>query len=520
MSIHHLTSPMLCTLLFACAPFAVAQPAPQPAADSPEAAARVHLEAWYAGKDEPPWQQALADLKSDDEGTAIRASRYLLALLNQATKDERSGKAPWQATPFWGGGAENPAVKLRGWVAAAFREGDVPQRAVSVLAWLLKEETQPRAVASAGAAVARLKSPEADALLVEMIRQPHPNEKVLAGALGQVAPRALVVQDADLSPLTNHHRKAIREAARTAWTDTGRGDLPPFDPAMAMESPAIRAVLEAVGQLLVDVPPPDAKFVTVKMDGGNRQMQGWVLASDDTTLTLLTHAGRHRELATATCSVSEQPVADVVKMVVALRAAGDPEYELSEKGGLTGQFEGGCSLFEILLAWWLDSTGRKSDAAAILMPALDQLWQDDHMAQIAAQRLGMICGQRMLVEFVGNRDYPTALKLAEEVVRRYPDTQYARHATGLQRQLPRRMEDFDTFTLPTPEQWAALRKDMDRPAQIDYLCQHLRLINAYQWGQPGGVNIEVGQYAEPQGLSENAAWGGRAKGTVVRGATR
>ena len=75
--------------------------------------------------------------------------------------------------------------------------------------------------------------------------------------------------------------------------------------------------------------------------------------------------------------------------VAALRAAGDPEFELSEAGGLTGQFQGrGVKLYEILLGHWLYANEQYELAAQVLLPALDTLHTDAHLVDTARDHLG------------------------------------------------------------------------------------------------------------------------------------
>jgi hypothetical protein len=130
--------------------------------------------------------------------------------------------------------------------------------------------------------------------------------------------------------------------------------------------------------------------------------------------------------------------------------------------------------------------------------------------------VGELVGQKMLVAFVGDRDYPAAVKHAKQINELYPGTRFHDYAKGLAEQLPKRMDDFTKLKLPTPAEWAELKKKLTRDQQIDYLCERMRLLNCFQMGQPGGYDPGERQYAEPRGLSENAAWGGgRAVKTEV-----
>jgi hypothetical protein len=130
-------------------------------------------------------------------------------------------------------------------------------------------------------------------------------------------------------------------------------------------------------------------------------------------------------------------------------------------------------------------------------------------------QVGELEGHKMLIAFVGDRDYPAALRHARRINDLYPDTRFHRYAKDLTDQLPKRSGDFTALKLPTPAAWAALKKTLTRGQQIDYLCERMRLLNCFQMCQPGGYDPGESQYAEPRGLSEDAAWGGRGGTTEV-----
>src|SRR5262249_5124491 len=190
--------------------------------------------------------------------------------------------------------------------------------------------------------------------------------------------------------------------------------------------------------------------------------------------------------------------------------------DLSRRGPLTGQFEGrGATMYEAVLGAWLYRAGRNSEAARILLPALDSHYADGQLTEMVRHRLGDLAGYRMLVAFAGDRDYATALTQARLIDRLYPDTRFHRYAKGLADQFPRRMDDFTKFKLPAPGEWADLKKTLTREQQIDFLCTRLRLLNCFQMGQPGGYYPEAKQYAEPCGIGDDASWGQRKGKTEV-----
>jgi hypothetical protein len=122
-------------------------------------------------------------------------------------------------------------------------------------------------------------------------------------------------------------------------------------------------------------------------------------------------------------------------------------------------------------------------------------------------RLGDVYGYQMLIAFVGDRDYVKALRLAKLVAEHFDNTPPHDDAVRLAKQLPKRSDDFSKLRLPTAKEWADLKTKLNRTEQIDYLCQRLRLLNCFQMSQPGGFAYSETQYAEPCGLSGDAAWG-------------
>src|SRR5581483_6751455 len=132
---------------------------------------------------------------------------------------------------------------------------------------------------------------------------------------------------------------------------------------------------------------------------------------------------------------------------------------------------------------------------------------DSHLVDITRDRLGDWYGQEMLAAFVGDRDYTKTELRAKRLAERFAGTRFHASAARLLDELPRRRDDFDGLKLPTPTEWAAQRGPMSRREQIDFLCRRLRLLNCFQMGQPGGIWYGQAQYAEPCGISPDAAWG-------------
>jgi hypothetical protein len=496
----------------------------------------------------PPWEQPVKRLASGNPADRRAAAAYLRDLLALTLADETSGQAPWRNTPYWGGGADLPARDLRRDVADELAKSKPPAEALPVLKWYFDHERVDRFLPPVAAALGKLDGAGADALRVELVSKPHPNAAVVRQAIKQFAARKTALPAEALAALCQHHRASVRDAARALHARQGGPDPGAFDPAKAVPREPVAVLMGRMLTLMPDLPGADAGFVTVtvryrddkKAEREKHEESGWLVRKADGVVEIYIphgrmHAFRDREKtkvwlsektadgvkgveidAVTDVSVAAADVAALVKDVAGARTKGDAGTTLSERGGLTGQFRGsGATLYEAILGAWLYRAGRDAEAAAVLLPALDSLYRDEHLALVVRDQMGDLAGQRMLVAFVGDRDYPAAVRHAKRINDLYPDTRFHEYAKGLAAQLPKRADDFTKFKLPTPSEWAALKTKLTRDQQIDYLCGRLRLLNCFQMGQPGGYDPGETQYAEPCGLSENAAWGGGKGKTAV-----
>jgi hypothetical protein len=135
----------------------------------------------------PPWTAPLKQLASDNADERRHAAIFLRELLAQAHEHERTGKAPWRSTPYWGGGADVPARTLREEVAKELGAAKALPDALPVIRWYLDKEANPGLLPPIMEALAKLKTREADALRVEIAAKPHDNAVVAAEALKQLA---------------------------------------------------------------------------------------------------------------------------------------------------------------------------------------------------------------------------------------------------------------------------------------------------------------------------------------------
>jgi hypothetical protein len=489
------------------------------------------LRAYYEnGGKEPPWKAALKRLSGKASAKRTKAALYLRALLDQALKDELSGAAPWQATPFWGSSGENPARNLRVAIAEALAKAPPSLATLTPVRWFLGHEKLARLQPEAFKAVTKLSGKKVNALLVDLALRPHPNSVVAVEALGQVARRKLPVKAERLAVVCHHYRASVRKAARATNSKLGLPEPARFDPTKAVQTEPIRKLMAQISRLIVDPPPVKAAFVRLTKDSdptGRGTDRGWLVRETSKEIVILTPFGWHQTYRKTTTpgwvirknfgafTLAKIPIKEEVKRVAALRKANDKNYGLSERGGLTGQFQGrGAGLYEIRLAHWLFAGKKFALASRVLFPALDTLYLDEHLVDIARDRLGQVYGYQMLGAFAGDRDYEKTFKWAKVLAKRFAGSRFHAYAVELTRQLPRRRDDFKKLKLPKAADWAKKKKTLTRKQQVDFLCARLRLLNCFQWGQPGGVSYSDTQYAEPCGIARNASWG-LGKGTKV-----
>jgi hypothetical protein len=520
---------LICLASFFTANLVIAQPVAK------ESVAK-QLQTYYEKGMPPPWVGAIKELAAEKAEKRGAAAKYLVSLLEQAQTDEFSGKAPWRATPFWGSRGENPARNLRQQIADELAKSQASSATLTVLRWYLDHERVARFQELAIGALDNTQGKEADEFCLRLLQPAHENSVVVLTALKQIGKRKSDVPDAVLKGLCDHYRPSIRDAARKLNKDRGDTDPGVFDPVAAMQRPALAALMTNIGALLDQPASPEAPFVKVtttwsaSKESESTTTLGWLIKNEGDSWIVLTPFG-HRETfhkekkangrrnneTIVKSRWEKSPIAEEVKRVVELRKKGDPDFALSERGGLTGQFQGrGAGVYEVTLAHWLYTAKQPDLSAQLLLPALDSLYMDSHLVDMIRHRVGETSGYRMLVAFAGDRDFAETRRLADAIVQRYPGTRFHDYAVKLSKEMPKRQDDFKKLKLPTPEEWVTLKKKLSRAEQITFLAERVRLLNCFQWGQPGGYSISDVQYAEPSGMPRDASWGlGRGTTKVI-----
>lgn len=489
-----------CTAPVATAPQDDAPPGP--ALPGPEGArAFADLEAYYRDKSKAPsLSAAIQQLASEDPERRRSAGRYLHALLAQLYADESNGRAVWTPTGWWGGGSESPSRDFRSEIARTLASSVQAEEALEAADWLLSEEKSAENQVAGLTLLKRIQGPRAAKLLGGILRQPHPNGEILAEAIAEVDRRGLRTFASELALLAAHHRGAVRAAARTAAA------LPPADPQPAF-LPSIDRMLRAfTGMILVPIPEHATwtKCVVTRpasRPGGEPRVEeftGWRLDEREGILHGLDMYGHEWEAPVSQVQVTARTLAQESLALLQMRKAeenGDRDFGRR----LTRQFEPKfINTPEALIAGWSYLRGDRKTAADLLFPRLEAAKDDRWVLWAVRDLLGHLYHRPMLDHFSGRRDYAEAARLAAHLSKDlFEGYEYQPRAKELLRQLGRRTEDFKTLTLPTAEQWAEQRATMSRDDQIRFLAGRLRLLNCFQWGQPGDVNYNDPQYPRP-----------------------
>ena len=480
----------------------------------PAQRARSDLDRYYRSAAHPSHSSAALEwLSSSSPYMRQMGSAYLVALYRDALEDELSGRIPWHATPFWGGPSESDAREFRSSLADEIGEHAQGEEAVAVVGWALRHERATALRTALAGALPRLIGPDADALIVSLLSSSEGNRVVLSQALEQVQARKLSRAKLDVLRLCQDPRPSVSRSARavaasSSWPipDNGAPEFPVW----------LDRALRNVRARVLDPIPPGSRWAVFRIHSGRtdypdsltlQTLGGWWLAERDTTVICLDWFGRQTELPRMRTEVEFGSFAKAESILVWARTESPRrDYDLEERkrailsreGGLTAQFEAqDLSVPEALVAAWAQERGDRGAATAILAPRLDTLQDGRDFDPIVRDLQGTIYHLAMLDRFSLDRDYAETIRIARHLARpEFDGYEYQSRARELAQQLPRRATDFGSFRLPDSASWSAERRHLSREKQIAFLAERLRLLNCFQWGQPGGVAFWGPQYAE------------------------
>lgn len=481
-----------------------------PVVDGPEGRrAFDQLAAYYQDNDQlPAYADALRELEAPEPAKRAAAGKYLLALFQQSYADESNGRARWQQLPFWGGGARSAAREFRKQLANEFGDQAKTIEAREAALWLLESEQLAVNQTSGARVLARIDPPVTD-VFAELLQQPHPNEEACVAVIESVGKHKVKDFAPDMKRLSTHYRKTVREAARKAAAELAVEDVPEFAPESAF-TPWLASQMEEIARMVSVEIPKDAQWVDVTVtyppfqegqESVVEEFSGWLIEQDETYSRFVDQFGGERLRESKVAKVTPSTLADEAQRLLKIRAGDAAAEQLSRQGGLTGQFEPGfISVREALVAAWCFQRGDKATAANIIFSRIDATADDRWVVWAVRDMLGHGYHQAMLRAFAYDRDYDAAIRLADHLSRPvFEEYQYQQRAKQLGQQLKSRQDDFTKLALPTPGDWQQLRQDMSRADQVEYLASRLRLLNCFQWGQPGGVSYHDPQYRDARG---------------------
>jgi hypothetical protein len=461
--------------------------------------------------------RAFAELTRANPDRRAAAGRYLRALLAQAQSDETNGRAEWRRIPAFGGGAESAARYFRTALAARVADGPPVPELADAAVWLVREDDLVKNAAAGSRLLARLTEPGMVDVYRRVLSPAHPVGDVLTTLLGEVGRRRLVALRPEVLALSDDPRSAVRAAAAAAARALGGGDLPPFDADKALAVVGEPLLRDVSARSLTAVPKDAAwKRFTVRRETvrpgrpDHYEFSGWLLGAAGDDYEALDYFGEKVRLPKARTVVTERALADDVRAVLAARAAPAEDgrdrgrESLSPMGGYSAQFEPSfTSLPELLLAAWSLERGDRSSAAALILPCFDRAADRRWVEEAARDLQAGVYHQALLSVFTGKRDYAEALRIARHLSKpQFAGWVYFDRTRELAAQLEGRSGDFQTLTLPTPDDWQRLRAALPRPAQIAHLAERMRLLNCFQKSQPGDVDFDGAQTREPAAAVE------------------
>ncbi|MHB1036169.1 MAG: hypothetical protein ACYC35_18070 [Pirellulales bacterium] len=490
----------------------------KPVVEGPEGTrAFADLERYYRDHDaERPLAQATGDLKSADAVKRRAAGKYMHALLVQSWADESNGRGTWQrqGLPAWGSEPESDTRGFRRSVAEQVGTQVNSPEVLDAALWLVEQDPDVENQKHGVTLLFRIQPPCSVEVVRKLLSPPHPCQTVLLAALDEARNRKLASLAPEVRLLCGHYRTAVRRSARGVASALGVREIPPYRPEEAFV-PWLDRELKAIGQMVEGTIPGGARWTKYTLtyppsgkDGKPYEYssQGWMLGEDEKEVAFLsssgwrlTHARQRTKLEPATLQQWAEELIKIRKAPADASAASKPKDALSGMGSLSAQFEPDfISVPEALAAAWLYERGEKKLAARVLFPCIDAAADDRWLEPAVRELLGNICHEEMLTDFAYERDYVGALRLASHLSRPvFAGYRYQDRAKQLVAQLPKRADDFKGFCLPTGAAWSELKKKLARKDQIEYLAPRLRLLNCFQWGQPGGVNYNDPQAAEP-----------------------
>jgi len=437
-----------------------------------------------------PYKQMIDALSSQDAQKRQEAGEYLHALFQQTWEDDRSSRSPYPRGMPLGGGPSLLGESLRGNAASNLASAELHGSGEEVFKaafWLYRQDRWPDHNEAGIQTIAHIRTPEADKVLSDIVKDVHGNFDILILAIEQIAKRKLNGQEDSIRLLCKHYHPKVREAATLTAKVLEIIEIEAYRAVQGFTARLDRWLRHCV-DLLPDRLPPDARWKRFKVpddssfavegeQGRKVEMNGWLLERTKDKYRILTWFGEETSWDAKHVEESEDSLPECASRLLKIREqfnsigddANGQKRKLEESLGISRfmswggrRWEG--SLPEILVAAWSYTRNDLQTAAALLFPLLQDNVTDeqlflDHFRDELAIRIDM----RMLQAFTGagvftavtSSDYREALRLAHVLSNPWFDGfEHQDRAKGLASQLQRRMDDFQTLQLQSEQHWA------------------------------------------------------------------
>lgn len=475
-----------------------------------------------SGTDKVHLATMLAQLADSDPQKRKEAGAYLYALCVQTEADDRSGRTPRPRGMSLGGGPSYYGAQLRGQVARrvsrAKLHGDGAE-AFDAAEWLYRNDVWPAHREDAVEALTRIRTPDADAVFVEITEKAEGHFDILTMALEQARERSLVGAVNHVRNLCRHYNADVREAARAAARGFGLEPIPSYDPSTDL-GPRLEQWLKTSLAILPDKVPAGATWcrftvpavwftlVSTK-DPKEFEVCGWLLGEEAEVYRVIDWMGQPGRWPREKVEIHPDSLEAFAARIIKIRGKYNASEDCSEKSALqkrvgirsfmmsSGATWNG-SIPEVLAAAWSLERGDRGTAVRLMVPLMEDVSDEQAFLDYLRDEIAVKLDRRMLAAFTGRRDYAEALRIAKILASPWFDGfRHQARAKGLAATLPDRTEDFKTLRLMAPQEWEAFKKTAGRRQQIEHLAERLRLICASQGDIPGGIS-----YSDPQYLWE------------------
>jgi hypothetical protein len=450
--------------------------------------------------DPPAIYPALKSLADESPAKRAEAAQYITALLKQSVIDEtRIYPIQNEISNL----RTHPARHVHNHLADCIENAPPAPELLEAQLWLIHQD--PVIEFAPLGAISLVKNPSQSArdAYAAILSPAHPSTAVMVTVINDIAARKLKIYAPQITALCNDPRSQIRSAARQAASALDIHPIPDFDPATSLTAP-YASQLKTFSSMVFHTIPPTASFKHFSFKRVPYQsipptppvqydFPAWLISQNKTHYHVVTLEGDTDTIPINGTTVTDTTIAREAGIIL------KQNDELRRKYPSDRPFIR-CS--HALLAAWAYERNDPATAATLLASLLDQRVDSRLITDAVAWDISRQYNNLMSRAFL-DHDYPLAGKVAAHLsADAFRHTMHYAQARALLAQLPACTEDFNTFTLPSHEEWSALKQKLDRPARIKYLLDRVRLISAFQNSNPGSINFYSRQNLGPPHTSD------------------